>query len=247
MPAQRKITQAEYIALADSYAQAIEAMATAIGDEDTPGTAAYYAAAARAYVTAWEDPDEAQMTADFIDATIEVLAQIQRLSNMRSMFSAFNASTIRHLGATVNFNTWLAEGDRVHPYFQQGGYAGLTPTNVFPPETELGTFAVSGPGAGTITAGDTVDTTRYGGAQLALVATSAIGSENIGVTLTVTDEDGEEDEVSGTITALSESATVVELGTSADRFVAVTACEITGGTASDAFKIVTLEDRELGA
>lgn len=247
MPTQRKITQSEYITLTDLYAQAIGALVEAIGDEDEAGTAAKFAADARATIVAWEDPDEAQMTADFIDAAIEVVTQIQRLSNLRTMFSAFNAAIIRHLGGTTDFNTWLAEGDRVHYYFQQGGYSGFTNTNVFPPETELGTFAVSGSGAGTFTDGDAVDTTLYGGAQLALVTTSVIGAAGITVTLTVTDEEGEEGEVEGTITALSESGTVVELGTAADRFVAVTDCEITGGTASDAFKIVSVEDRELGA
>lgn len=248
MATQRTITHAEYIELTDLYAQAIGALVAAIGDEDTAGSAAYCAAGARSVVVAWEDPNEAQMTADFIDAAIDVVTQIQRLANFQAMFSSFNAAIIRHLGTTVDFNDWLAEGDqRVHYYYRQGGYAGLRNTNVFPPETELGSFVVTGSGQGTFTAGDTVDTGYYGGAQVALVTSVAIGGVDIHVTLTCTDEDGEAQEVTGIIPSGSQSGAVIELGTSADRIVAVTACSITGGTADDAFDIVTLEDRELGA
>jgi hypothetical protein len=244
MPAQRELTQAEYIALTDCYAQAIREMIDAIGDEDTPGTVADYAADARNEITAFTMPDEAQLTADLIDAAIEVCTQIGYTRNLATFFSTFNAAVTRHLGQDVN--TWLALGsDRVHYYFRQGGNSALLPANVFPPATALGSFAVTGSGAGTFTDGDAVDTTLYGGAQISVKTTHAIGAVAIGLTITCLDEDGEEVEVTGTIPENTLNDATIELGTAADRIVDVTAVEITGGTADDAFTVQTVEDRTL--
>lgn len=244
MPAQRLMIQDEYITLTDSYAQAIREIIDAIGDEDSAGTVAAFAADARNTITAFSDPDEAQMTADLIDAAIEVCTQIGRTTNLATYFSAFNAAVTRHIGGDVN--TWLALGSsRVHYYFRQGGNTALTPKNVFPPATALGSFAVTGSGAGTFTDGSAVDTSLYGGAQISVKTTHAIGAADINLTISCLDEDGNVDTVTGTIPDGTLINTTIELGTAADRIADVTDVEITGGTADDAFTIQTVEDRTL--
>ena len=82
MPAQRLITQAEYIAMTDYLAQMIEVLLTAKGVEDTPATAAAYAAACRNTITAFDQPDEADITVDLLPAAISLVAAVERESEV---------------------------------------------------------------------------------------------------------------------------------------------------------------------
>lgn len=244
MTTQRKITQEEYIELTDLYSSAIKTLWTALGDEDTLGSACAAAAEARSTVTAWEDPDEAQMTNDFIGAAIYVVQALGQLNFLSGYFASFNSAMNAHLQESLD--DWLADGGlRVSYYWKRSGNPSIGAANVFPPETSLGSFVVSGSGQGTFTAGGTVDTNYYGGAQLKLKATTAIGLADIDVTLTCLDEAGEEVEVEGQIPGGTQQNAEIELGTSADRIVQVTDVEISGGTATDAFEILTIEDREI--
>ena len=75
MPAQRLLTQAEYITMTDYLAQMIEVLLTAKGVEDTPATAAAYAAAcSEHHHRARPDPDEADITVDLLPAAISLVA-----------------------------------------------------------------------------------------------------------------------------------------------------------------------------
>jgi hypothetical protein len=245
MPEQRLLSQAEYIELTDHYAQGIALLLTAKGSEDSPGTAAYHAAEARAAIVALAEPDEAILTADFIDATINTVTRIEREAEVASLFAEFNSAVIRHLDQDLN--DWLSSGGlRVSHWWRRGGNTIIEAANVFPPVTVLGSFAVSGAGEGTFTEGAEIDTTRYGGAQVALeVLEQATGVAAIDVSCTCRTAAGGTVTRTGQIPGESAAGTTVELGTAADRIVEVTAIEITGGTAGDAFCVETLEDERL--
>ena len=162
MPAQRLLTQAEYIALTDDLARMINVLLTAKGVEDTPACAAAYAAAVRNTITAFADPDEADITVDLLPAAIALVTAVERESEVASLCSGFNSAIISHLGQDLN--TWLTAGAlRVHHLFRRGGNTTIQPVNVFPPATILGSMAVTGSGAGTFTDGQAVSTSLYGG------------------------------------------------------------------------------------
>ena len=245
MPAQRTLTQAEYITLTDHLASMIGVLLTAKGDEDTESCAAYHAAAARNVITALAEPDEADITVDLLPAAISLVTAVERESEVASLSAGFNAAVTTHLGQDLN--TWLTSGGlRVHHLFRRGGNTAILPVNVFPPATVLGSMAVTGSGAGTFTDGQAVDTALYGGAQIELEVTgNPIGAADIVATVAVVLASGETDTIEGTIPNGSTVGTKVALGTSDDRVVNITGITFTGGTNGDAFRVQTVEDRSL--
>lgn len=245
MPAQRLITQTEYLSMTDKYAKAIQYLLTAKGDEDSSGTAAYQARLTRDQLVAFGALDEYKITADFDDAVGAVVTAIERESDLVAYFANFNSSVISHLAQDLN--TWLTSGAlRVHHYWRRGGNTSILPVNVFPIVTTLGSFAVTGSGAGTFTDGQAVDTTLYGGAQIELEVTgNPIGVAAIEATVACVLADGSTVNKIGTIGAAAAVGAKVALGTSADRIVNITGITITGGTNGDAFKVQTKEDRTI--
>ena len=245
MPAQRLITQSEYIALTDSLARMIGVLLAAKGDEDTPATAAAHAAAVRNTITALDQPDEADITVDLLPAAIALVTAVERESEVAGLSAGFNAAVMSHLGQDLN--TWLSSGGlRVHHLFRRGGNTTILPANVFPPVTVLGSMAVTGAGAGTFTDGQAVDTARYGGAQMELEVTgNAIGAADIVATVTAVLANGTTDTRTATIPNGSIVGAKVALGTSADRIVNITGLSFTGGTNGDTFRVQTIEDRDL--
>lgn len=246
MTTQRKMTVAEYIAHTDEYCKGVKELLTAVGDEDTEGTMVHFAANNRATIVALAEPDEAQLTADFIDAVMTVIASIGREAAIATYFSAFNAAIRQHLGA-VDLNTWLAsDGTRVNSLWKRAGDPALLPVNCCPPVTILGNYAVSGSGAGTLTDGAVVDASKYGGAQIRLrVTDQQVGAADINVTVACRTAAGAAVNKTGKINSGSAENTPVALGSAADRIVDVTAVTITGGTAGDKFQIETIEDRTI--
>lgn len=239
---QRQITPAEYIAWTDLLSEAVKILFTARGAEETPGTAAYHCAAARNAVTALVEPDEAQLTVDLLPAAMALVERAERESDVSSMFAGFNAALVGHLG--VNLNTWLqAEGLRVSHWWRRGGNVTISPVNVFPPVTTLGSFAVTGSGAGTFTDGQAVDTTLYGGAQIELEVTgNPIGETAIDVAVTCVTATGQNVQRTGQIPAQAAAGLKLALEDATDRIVNITAITITGGTNGDAFRVQTMED-----
>lgn len=240
--AQRLITVAEYIAWTDMLAEAIQVLFTAKGDEDTPDTSAYHCATMRNAITALAAPDEADITVDLLPAAYNLVTAAARESDVAALFAGFNSAIVSHLGSDLN--TWLtADGSRVSHWWRRGGNTSILAVNVFPPVTTLGSFAVTGSGAGTYTDSDEVDTTRYGGAQIQLEVTgNPIGAASIDVTVTVLTAAGATVTKTGTITNGSLVGATVDLGSAADRIVDVTTITISGGTNGDAFKVQTMED-----
>ena len=245
MTVQRQFTVAEYLGWTDNYARAIQAVLTATGDEDTPATAAAYAAAVRNAINAFTDPDTAQITIDMLPAASAAVLNMETPVFLQQALAGFNSAVIGHLGEDVN--TFLAAAaDRVHYLFKQMGNPYILPANTFPPSTILGSMAVTGSGAGTYTDSAVVDTTKYGGAQIELEVTGGtIGAASIVATVHVTLANGSTTTRQGTITNGSAEGTKVALGASTDRIVDVTSVTFTGGTEGDAFRVQTIEDRTL--
>ena len=239
---QRQMTVAEYIAWTDLLSEAIKILFTAKGKEETPATAAYHCAAVRNAITALEDPDEAKLTVDLLAPAMALVARAELESDVSSMFATFNSAIIGHLGTSLN--AWLqADGARVSHWWRRGGNVTISPVNVFPPVTTLGSFAVTGSGAGVYTDSGAVDTTKYGGAQIRLVVTgNPIGAAAIEVTANCVTTTGGTVQRVGTIPAASAVGFTLDLGTSADRIVDVTSITVTGGTNGDAFRAQTMED-----
>jgi hypothetical protein len=132
----------------------------------------------------------------------------------------------------------------VSHWWKRGGNVAINPVNVFPPATILGSFAVTGSGAGTFTDSAQVDTTKYGGAQIELEVTgNVIGAAAIDVTVNAVTATGATVQKTGQIPAESAVGYKVALGTAADRIVNATDIDITGGTNGDAFRVQTIEDR----
>lgn len=243
MTTQRKLTVAEYIAITDLYAQAGGYLITALGDEDTAASAIGKAAAVRDLIVAFADPDEADITNDLIGAVIGVVTALGTPATLATFFSRANAAVVGHLG--TDLNAWLtADGTRVHPDFKRACNPNISAVNTFPPVTVLGTYAVSGSGAGALTDGDAVNTTLFGGAQIELEVTGgAIGAASITVTVVGTTASGSSITKTGTIDSGALVGAKFDVGIGSDRYVDVTSVTITGGTTGDAFKIQTKLDR----
>ncbi|MBN1630031.1 MAG: hypothetical protein JW990_09720 [Thermoleophilia bacterium] len=247
---QRTMTANEYIAWTDILSQGIQVLLTAKGTEDDAGSAAAFAAAFRNEITALGDPDEAEVTADFIDVAIALLTEIERESAIQTLFSRFNSAVTSHLGSDVN--TLLTNASlRVHHFWKRAGNLTILAANAFPPVIVMGTFAATGSGAGTWTDDpDTegeIDTSLYGAAQLEVeVINQTLGAAAITVTVTGTDANGDELIKSSTEIPLeSIVGTKADVGVEADRFATVTSVAIAGGTNGDDLQIQTKEDRTL--
>ena len=245
MTTQRRMTATEYLAFTDDYARGIQAMVAAAGDDGSAGTGAYEAAVVRDAINGFTDPDTCQITVDLLPAAMAVVAALASPTFLQQALTVFNAAVTTHIGGDVN--VWLADADegRVHYLFKQYGNPYLASAVVFPPATTLGAVAVTGSGAGTFTDSASVDTTKYSGAQIALVATGAIGAADIVVTVHAVLADGSAVTRTGTIPNGSTQDTVVALGSAGDTVVDIESVTFTGGTAADAFQIATVEDRIL--
>jgi hypothetical protein len=246
MTTQRKMTTAEYLALTDDYSSSIKVALAATGTEDDAGTAAHFASHVRDTVTAFAATDEAQLTADLIDAAIATVQAWELESTLSNRFSQFNSAVSTHLGEDIN--TWLTDhagGSRVSHYWKRGGNTALLAAHCFPPQTVLRTVAVTGSGTSTQVAGSAVSTTLYGGAQVALKVThETVGAANIVATITGLDSTGTSRTWTATIPSGSIVGTVVNCaGTGVTDGVSASAVTFTGGTAGDDFTVVTVEDR----
>jgi hypothetical protein len=245
MVAQRKLTAAEYIAWSDIMVQAIDALLTAKGAEDTAGTASHFAADLRAAINGLLDPDTADITIDLLAESQALVEAMLLESSVSSMFSRWNSAVTRHLGSDVN--TLLSDaGLRVHHLWKRAGNLLILPHNAFPPVTILGTYAVTGSGVGTLTkSGGGACSTSYADAALEIkVVNQQLGAAAITATVVGTDIDGTVQTHTCTIDSGAVQDSVWDVGTdTTDFFYTVTSVTITGGTNGDDLQIQTKEDR----
>lgn len=156
-------------------------------------------------------------------------------------------------GTTGGLSAFLATNDaRVDAALRDILGWALTPVSIFPPiysgANKLGSYLLSGAGAGTYTDNIPVDTTKYGKAWLTLKTVGQTASANIVVTVVGKKLDGTTQTKTATInsgTTVNTLTNVGTLGTSADHFVDVTSVTVTGGGASDAFEIQTRLERAI--
>lgn len=150
----------------------------------------------------------------------------------------------------ANLDTFLQVNNvRVSSHVLDMGFP-LSPEQIMPPAVNpMATFAVTGAAAGTYAHVADIDTTQYGRAWLDVVVTATVGASPITATVnglqfdnvTVTNKQV-------TISANSSIGTTVHvgtLGTQADSYDYVTGITITGGTAGDAFKVVSRVERTI--
>jgi hypothetical protein len=153
----------------------------------------------------------------------------------------------------ADLGSYLDDNDlRVHYSFGDLFYYAtglrLSPISVvFPPVQSLYT-AVRASTTWASTVGTPVDTTKYGGAQLTLRATHAIGSgEDAVATLTCVKLDGGTEQQVVTMPKDSVLDTYVDVGTAANIYTSVSAMVVTGGNASDALAVETKLTRSIAA
>lgn len=190
------------------------------------------------------------------------LASVFRIRSLGVVASALYASLgaynlwwalDKHCGGSgqvgvSNLDTFLIVNNvRVSPDLRQLGFP-LSPQALMPPAVDpMATFTVTGSGDGTYTHVADVDTSQYGAAWLALTATSLIGAANIVVTVTGLQFDAATPvALTATIPSGSIIGTSINLGTLgvlSDSIDYVTGITITGGTAGDAFKVVSRVER----
>lgn len=127
----------------------------------------------------------------------------------------------------------------------------LTVARIFPPETEMGTYAASAADAGTYTDGDAIDTDEYGDGDLEVeVVNQAIGVNDLVLAITAKyyDAAGDEQTDAGatcTIPATSVVGTrvAVTVGVANARYHDVIAVSNSNGNNGDDVKIISKLDR----
>lgn len=153
-----------------------------------------------------------------------------------------------------SIDTWLtSNSQRVHPNVQALHYlcfgTYLTPENVFPaPAVEMG-HTVRGASVWTYTDGTAIvpATVGYGGGQLELYVPAGvtIGAADCVLSLTLTKPGGSSESKSVTMPMNSVAGTAVDVGSSTDLYIDVTACTVTGGTSGDQVYIRTKTLRDI--
>lgn len=153
----------------------------------------------------------------------------------------------KHYGATYGgLGRFLeAQGARVHPVLRNIGFQ-IDPLRAFCPTVidPVASFALTGPGAGSFTAGSAVDTALYGKARMVLETTSAIGGVTITVSLAMRKENGTQETKVVSVPSGTASGVTFSVGTSGvDLYVACLSITVSGGTAADAFKVKSQIER----
>jgi hypothetical protein len=247
MTAMRLLTGAEYIAWTDFYSSAIKALLTAIGDEDTAASAIGYACEVRDAITELDEAEDFDVTIDLLPAAGQVITALALESALQSRFSGWNSAVRNHVNEDLG--TWLTAeaAGRVSHYWKRSGDTSIPAVNCFPPLTVLRTVAVTGSGTSTQVAGSAVDSTKYGGGQVALRALNqSIGAASIVATLTGVDAGGSARTWTCTIpNGTAQDAVTNAAGTGCTTAVSVSAITFTGGTNGDDFDCIVIEDRTI--
>jgi hypothetical protein len=244
------------LAFSDSLGVQLDRLKTALGTGSQGGSVSKAAKTNLARIQTAVAPtggNDAQVGADMLDKSIAHLANVTSGSAkcyelLRGDYDNLK-DHIRQRGGTNNTFDLQADvnggTDRYSPSFAElaRGLSGtLLAVNVYPPVTSLGTYAVSGAGAGVYTDGSAIDTTLYGGADIEAEATTA--ATNIAITAVGIDVDGAETNCTGTLNGVL--GTKVNLtAANGKKIVNIkpASVTITGGAAAEAFKIQSKVDR----
>jgi hypothetical protein len=193
----------------------------------------------RSYVGSLAD---VEILYDIIDT---VYAFGKRPSNSWSTYKTEAAAIAGAVADNVgSINTFLTDNSALVNAEIRDIVSGLSPVNVIPPVTVLGTFAVTGATTGTWTAVNTIDVSKYGAAKIEVVALSSItdgvtieglvGLAFAGTTIT---------KASAVEIGPLDQYEVYDLSSDyTDRFKSISALTISGGVNGEKFMIQTKED-----
>lgn len=235
-----KLGISDFTTYADKVAAIAQTIKGDFGTGDNPGSP--------------DDPsDSAQSIEDAIrglsdsDPIIDLLAAARSFADRmlgervkKELLGTFGRALDLHVGGIPSYLDANADGEgnpqQVSPEFRDAvGLVGAE--HVFPPAiTDMGSFSVTGSGAGTFSDGSAVDTSLYGGTEIEIITTAAIGAANIDVTIVGTDWDG--NTVNRTATVPSGTSNGATVAVDAGVFlVDVTDITIVGGTSGDSFRV----------
>lgn len=239
-------------ALTDSLGVQYDRLNTALGAATEVGSVRKAAALnlGRVQTAAGTDAEAgADLLGDSITHLANVTAESQKAAELLKTDVDNIWSYVRSRGGASNSLDLQATdaGERYSPSFAallRANSKTLEAENVFPPQDTLGTFAVTGSGAGTFTDGSAIDTDLHGGADIEAVAVGVIGAANIDVTAVCVKEDGTTGNYTGQIPSGSLDGAAVDLTIAGGaKVVNVTSATIAGGTNGDDFIIRVKLDR----
>lgn len=244
------ISWANIKALTDSIGVQSDRLKAVLGTGTETGSVSKAARANVARIQAVAGVD-AQAGADLLQGFISGEAVVTSASadTMELFASAVNIleQHIRDRGGAANTFDLQAQsaGERYSPAFAEvyralKGTTQLSANYVYPPATVLGSFFISGAGAGIFTDGATISSTLYAGADIEAEATSTVTS--VTITAAVVDVDGETTTATGLLNGAS--GTKVNLvAANGKRIRDVTGVTITGGANTETFLILSKVDR----
>jgi len=167
-----------------------------------------------------------------------------------NLFDSRRQALERHLGGIETY--LLAQDARVSYELRDYIGWGFNPACHFGPymidSQKLGSFVLSGAGAGVFTDGVAVDKAKYGKYWLEVEVIGQTTSAEIVATIAGTKYDGTAQSKQVTIPISQPIGTKVNVGTpgtAADNFADVTGVTVTGGGASDGFEINGLLERTI--
>lgn len=233
------------LTILDSIAKGVEIVETHVGV--TGGEANTVALGAANNVETLEAIADSQVQTDLMAAFSARATLVKAGTIERALVGpAIQRALDKHYGAAYgSVNAFLKQSDaRVHPLLRNIGFQ-IDNENAFPPAAvdPVASFLVTGAGVGAFTAGSDVDVTQYGKAHMRVRTTSVIGAAAIAATLTMTRADGSAENQVVNIAGATGNGVEFDIGAAADRYIGCLAIAITGGTANDAFKVISQVER----
>ncbi len=233
------------LTLLDSVAKQVEVCAGAFGTGSEAGTVSLGAANNVATLQAIAD---VQVQAD-LSAVVRQRAVLMTTTLAALMLYGppLQRALDRHYGTTYgSLGRFLeAQDARVHPALRTIGFQ-IDPLRAFCPTVvdPVATFVLSGPGAGTFTAGTAIDTTQYGKARMVLETETLIGASTLTVSCAMRKENGTQETKVVTVPSGTASGTTFSIGSAGvDLYVACVGLTVAGGTAADAVTVKSQIER----
>lgn len=236
------IAIATFRTVVDALAKSADTIETDFGTADSPGTPADVSDSAQGLLDTLEALSDTDVLIDLLPgardwAALALGSRAKKELRARALVDALE----QHVGGFKAFLDANADGqgnpEQVAAEFRDA-YGKVSPKYVFPPAiSDMGSFAVTGSGAGTFTDGSAVDTGLYGICDIEVeVINQAIQAAAINVTAVCTDFEGNTVNRTVTIPAASTLGTKITFDAGA-WIVDVTNITIVGGTNGDDFQI----------
>ena len=240
------ITGAQLIALVDSIAAQLTILDTAVGTETTAASILYGMQQNVDRIDAYGEEDPRVALEGVASGMKDLMASFK--IQLDQLFSAEIENHIRRQSDLSFSEYWAQENsDRIPPEFAsmfRGQSHFIAPALVWPAYAILGSFVVSGAGAGIFTDGDAIDLLQYGAADLQAEVLVAATTVTLVATITGLDQNGSVMTGTATFVAANVGDKVDVVPDVANaQFADITDISITGGAATDAFRVQVKADR----